>query len=174
MPGQESGVPHGMRSISHVEGGTDGTKEQREAGDGNECRGSVPVGRRFKGHKAAAFTVKGRLPGLNEFIDAERTNKYKAAGMKRDCETLVILSAKKLGRYKAAGPVYMKYLWVEKDRRRDLDNISGYGRKIIQDSLVKGGWLKDDGQKHVVGFDDDFAVDKGDPRIEIEIWEVDT
>ena len=119
------------------------------------------------------LVIQGRLPGLNEYIEAERRNKYKAAGMKRDAETLVILSARKwLRGWKAKGPVTMTYLWVEKDRRRDKDNISGYGRKIIQDALVKAGYLRNDGWADIVRFTDDFAVDKGNPHIEVMIEEV--
>ena len=65
----------------------------------------------------------------------------------------------------------MRYLWVEKNRRRDKDNISSFGRKVIQDALVKMGVLRNDGWENIEGFSDNFAVDKGKPRIEIEIEE---
>ena len=29
------------------------------------------------------FTIRGRLPGLNEYIDAERSSRYKGAEMKK-------------------------------------------------------------------------------------------
>ena len=67
----------------------------------------------------------------------------------------------------------MEYLWVEPNRRRDLDNISSFGRKVIQDALVDTGVLKDDGWKYVVGFSDKFDVDKKNPRIEVLIREAD-
>lgn len=67
----------------------------------------------------------------------------------------------------------MEYLWVEKNKRRDLDNIT-FGRKIIQDSLVQCGVLKNDGWKYVVGFSDKFEVDKMNPRIEVLIKEVES
>ena len=70
-------------------------------------------------------------------------------------------------------PVFMEYLWVEPNRRRDLDNISSFGRKVIQDALVDTGVLKNDGWKHVVGFSDKFDVDKENPRIEVLIREAD-
>ena len=66
----------------------------------------------------------------------------------------------------------MHYHWVEKDRRRDKDNVSGYGRKVIQDSLVKAGYLRNDGWGEIVGFTDTFSVDKGRPRIEVIIEEM--
>ena len=65
----------------------------------------------------------------------------------------------------------MKYRWYEKDRRRDLDNVSSYGRKVIQDALVETGILQNDGWKQITGFADDFYVDKKYPRIEVELWE---
>lgn len=55
--------------------------------------------------------------------------------------------------------------------RRDLDNISSFGRKVIQDALVNAAVLKGDGWKHVVGFSDRFEVDKENPRIEVRIIE---
>ncbi len=61
---------------------------------------------------------------------------------------------------------------VRKNRRRDLDNISSFGRKVVQDALVSAGVLKDDGWKHVVGFSDRFDVDKANPHIEVRIREV--
>lgn len=42
-------------------------------------------------------------------------------------------------------PVYCRYLWVERDRRRDKDNIAAFGRKVIQDALVQMGALRNDG-----------------------------
>ena len=117
--------------------------------------------------------IPGRLPNLNEYIEACRRNKYKANKMKREAEDLVMLCARQqLRGWKARGPVMMYYLWVEKDRRRDKDNISGYGRKIIQDALVKAKFLKNDGWNDIEGFADDFAVDKGRPRIEVVIEEI--
>lgn len=117
--------------------------------------------------------IPGKLPGMNEYISAERTNRYEAAAMKREAEKLVIFAARSsLRGWKAKGPVMMHYLWVEKDRKRDKDNISGYGRKIIQDSLVKAKFLRNDGWNDIVGFTDSFGVDKGNPHIEVIIEEI--
>ena len=118
------------------------------------------------------LVIMGSFPGLNEYINAERTNRYKAAAMKRQVEHTVALAARKcLGRAKFTGPVSMHYTWIEKNRRRDHDNVSSFGRKCIQDALVKGGWLEGDGWKHITGFSDAFAVDADHPRIEVDIEE---
>jgi len=116
--------------------------------------------------------IKGRLPGLNELIAAERTNRYKAAKLKRDAEELVIWSAKASLRGKIPTPTIMHYLWVEPNRKRDKDNISSFGRKVIQDALVKAGYLPGDGWQHIEGFTDAFKEDKKNPRIEVTFEEV--
>ena len=116
--------------------------------------------------------IPGRMNGLNDLIAAERTNRYKAAKMKREDENLVLWAAKGCLRgWKAKSPVMMHYKWYEPNTRRDKDNISSYGRKIIQDALVKGGYLENDGWKNIVGFDDEFFVDKKMPRVEVDIEE---
>lgn len=66
----------------------------------------------------------------------------------------------------------MIYRWYEKDKRRDLDNVSSFGRKVIQDALVYTGVIQNDGWKEITGFSDEFYVDKKNPRIEVEIEEV--
>lgn len=117
--------------------------------------------------------VPGRFRSLNEYIDAERSNRFRAAKIKRDAQDVVVLCARKcLGGWTAARPVWMHYTWYEKDRKRDLDNICAFARKVIQDALVETGVLANDGWAQIIGFDDRFAVDAKNPRIEIELEEV--
>ena len=61
---------------------------------------------------------------------------------------------------------------VPQDKRTDPDNIAAGGRKVILDGLVEGGILPDDGWGDVEGFSDTFAVDKENPRVEVEIADV--
>ncbi len=117
------------------------------------------------------ITIPGRLPGLNEYIKAERTSRYSAAKMKRQSENIVIASARCLGKWKPRGAVWMVYNWFEPNRKRDKDNISSFGRKVIQDALVRGGWLKNDGWNDIAGFKDVFFLDAKKTRIEVEIYE---
>lgn len=65
----------------------------------------------------------------------------------------------------------MQYAWYEPNRRRDFDNISSFGRKVIQDALVKAKVLQDDGWGYIKGFSDEFYVDSKNPRIEVLIVE---
>ncbi len=119
------------------------------------------------------LTIPGRLDGLNKFIGAERSKSYAGNNMKKRNERIVkkaICSC--LNDAKIENQVFMEYTWYERNKRRDLDNISSFGRKVIQDALVKSGVLQNDGWKEIAGFSDRFLVDKGNPRIEVLIREV--
>lgn len=117
------------------------------------------------------FTIRGTLPGLNEYIEQERTHRQAGAKLKKQCECVVLHALRSLGKLQIEEPVYMVYHWYEKDRRRDKDNISSFGRKVIQDALVKAHILQNDGWKNIIGFEDRFEVDKKNPRIVVEIIE---
>lgn len=119
------------------------------------------------------LVILGTLPGLNTFIDANRRNVHVGAKLKKEAQWQVELAAKRqLKKWKPRGPVRMRYIWYEPNRKRDKDNISSGGRKIIQDALVVAGYLKNDGWRDIVGFSDDFEVDRNNPRIEVTIEEV--
>lgn len=114
--------------------------------------------------------VKGRLDNYNDYITACRTHPMKGAKLKGKNEEKVKAAIyEQLGRLHIQKPVYIKYRWYEKDRRRDLDNVSSFGRKVIQDALVATKVLQNDGWKNITGFQDSFFVDAANPRIEIEI-----
>lgn len=116
--------------------------------------------------------IPGPLPGLNDYIAAERDHRQKGAKLKREAQRIVELCARsQLRDFRPGGLVWMKYTWYERDRRRDKDNVSSFGRKIIQDGLVKAGVLENDGWAHVEGFSDEFRVDSKRPRVEVEILE---
>lgn len=114
------------------------------------------------------FTIQGRLDGLNDYIKANRSNRYAGAEMKRRNEELVMLSVRKV---KIKQPVKIAFKWYEKNLRRDMDNIA-FAKKFILDALVKKEVLQDDGWKWVKGFTDEFYIDKKNPRVEVEIREV--
>lgn len=116
--------------------------------------------------------IAGRLDNMNDYTSACRTNQYKGAKLKQKNENVVKQAIyEQLGRLRIKKPVRMFYRWYEPNKRRDLDNISAFGRKVIQDALVDTRVLQDDGWKYVKGFQDEFYVDKGNPRIEVEIIE---
>lgn len=119
------------------------------------------------------LTIPGALPNLNDYITAERTHRQKGAAMKRQAEQVVLLAARKCLRgVRFQGPVTMAYTWYEPNRRRDKDNVSSFGRKVIQDALVRAGVLPNDGWANIDGFSDAFRVDPKHPRVEVDIQEV--
>jgi len=119
------------------------------------------------------LVINGRLPGMNEYTSAQRVNRYKGAKMKADAQKVCLWQIKQqLRNVRISRPVRLHYIWYEQNRRRDLDNISGFGHKVIQDALVQCKVLQDDGWKHIVGYTDTFAVDKEHPRIVLLIEEV--
>lgn len=119
------------------------------------------------------LTIPDTLPNLNDYISAERTNRHKGAKMKADSGNIVAVAIRQCMRgVRIEKPVFMEYTWIEPSRRRDKDNISSFGRKVIQDALVQCGVLKDDGWNYVVGFSDRFEVDNENLRIEVLIKEV--
>lgn len=101
--------------------------------------------------------VRGKLPGLNEYIDACRENRFKAAKMKREAEELIIWQTKHLS------PIQSKsifvFTWHEETRRRDPDNVCS-AKKFILDALQKCGKLKNDNSRYVAGFEDHFVYEK--------------
>ena len=118
------------------------------------------------------ITIYGSFPGLNEFIDANRTGRgkwQKGNDMKQRDQKAIMLQ---LPRIRLSGPIFIKCIFYCKDRRKDPDNISGYFHKILLDAMVERGMIPDDGWKHVKGFRDDFKIDRRMPRVEVEIEEI--
>lgn len=119
------------------------------------------------------LVIPGKLHNLNDYISAERSNRYVGAQMKKADQNIIFHHARKqLKGVKIEKPVFMEYAWYEENRMRDKDNISSYGRKVIQDGLVRAHVLRGDGWSHIEGFSDRFEVDRESPRIEVIIREV--
>jgi len=66
--------------------------------------------------------------------------------------------------------VIISFQWVEKDKRRDLDNIRS-SAKFINDALVGAGILPDDGRKWVKELRDTYTIGK-QPGVWVTIEEV--
>lgn len=116
------------------------------------------------------FTIYGSLPNLNEYTDACRKNHFSGAKMKKQsqeiCEWSIRSQCK--GRHLDSCDVSIK--WIEKNQRRDPDNIA-FAKKFIFDALVECKVLDNDGWKQIKSMKDEFAVDKMNPRIEVELYE---
>src|SRR5690606_32143178 len=116
------------------------------------------------------FDIEGRLPGLNEIIDAAKRGKGKYqpySMMKQTYTDMVAWLAKKLPKYKYE-QVNIIITWYEPNEKRDPDNIMA-GQKFILDALVHAGVIPNDSQKYIAGIVHRFRVDKRRPRVEVEI-----
>lgn len=129
----------------------------------------------MKGGEIVQYTliIKGKLDNLNDYITACRSSRYAGAELKHKNEDAVLCAIyEQLGRTRIKKKIKMQYKWYEPNSRRDLDNISSFGRKVIQDALVNAKIITDDEWKNIIGFSDEFYVDKENPRIEVVIEEI--
>jgi Holliday junction resolvase RusA-like endonuclease len=117
--------------------------------------------------------MDGRLESLNE-TDRDQRNPYyrfygaqkRKALKRRIAEWILYRQVPKF-----VTPVKIHIKWVEKDRRRDRDNIRA-GSKVILDALVKQARIVNDSQKWLTELTDSYEVDKANPRIEVTISDV--
>lgn len=120
------------------------------------------------------FNIYAKLPSLNEYQDACRANKYKGAKMKSETDTIIgwfIRKAVREGTLQVVnGPVRLNFIWYEKTKRRDPDNVAS-AKKFILDALQKQGILPNDSRKYIYGFSDEIRDGVTD-IVKVEIQEV--
>ena len=107
-----------------------------------------------------------RLPGLNEYTNACRSNKFAGAGLKKTIESNLFPFLQSLDNF--IEPVKIMFIWHEKTKRRDIDNIA-FAKKFILDALVNAKKLQGDSQKYVKGFYDGFSFGEKD-GVEVIIY----
>lgn len=118
------------------------------------------------------LVIPGRLPGLNELIEANRTDPRAGARLKRETQEGIMWAVRNARLRPVEAPVSVLFLWVEESHRRDLDNVYS-GHKYVLDALTAMDILKGDGQKWVKGIHDYCTVDKDRPRVEVILIEQD-
>lgn len=109
--------------------------------------------RMYSAATAQKIKIVGKLPSLNEYVEACRRNAHCGARLKCNVEAGIIPQLCKLK--KIEKPVYITFIWHEVDKRRDKDNVSA-GKKFILDALQKSGKLINDNNKYIIGFADKF------------------
>ena len=129
------------------------------------------------------FTIpiseKHKLPSLNDYIRAERERiggrgKFltKGAVMKREWQNYIsVFIRKDLRGVKIEKPIIVHYHYFEPNRKRDFGNIHAPTQKFVEDALQDCGTIINDNQRYIVGFTADFAIDKENPRVEVELEE---
>lgn len=114
------------------------------------------------------ITIDYKFVSLNEYIQAERGNKFAAANIKSK-ETKAV-------EYYAVGKKWLKFpckvifTWHLSNKRKDIDNTS-FARKFILDGLVKAEVIPDDNLRYIQGLEDKIVFDDRD-YVEIEFEEM--
>ena len=101
--------------------------------------------------------IDGCLPSLNEYIDECRSHPKKGGAFKKTWQNYVRQHIRSV-KIRPVLQARFNFVWIEKNKRRDKDNISSFGRKIILDALVEENIIANDGWNHVVNWTDHFYV----------------
>ena len=120
----------------------------------------------------ASFTIPGRLPSLNDYINACKRAWYIGDSFKKKQVKIVSTFIIACNVPVFERPVYMLFRWFEKNKRRDRDNIRS-AEKYIMDALKDRGRIRNDTQKWVLDSRHEISVDEKNPRVEVEIEEAD-
>jgi len=110
--------------------------------------------------------LPGEFTSLNEYISAERTNRFMAAKIKREETDRVVWECRIQEIDLTDTASYFIFHWYVKNKKKDPDNIA-FSRKFLMDGLVKAGVIVNDTQEYVKGFVDLFTVDASNPRVEV-------
>ena len=103
--------------------------------------------------------VPGPLPGMNEIIAACKGrggNGTAYAAMKKKLTNDIALHVR-AARLRPITRAYLRFIWREKDKRRDPDNIA-CARKFILDALVVAKVISNDGWGQIAGWNDAWEV----------------
>ena len=112
------------------------------------------------------FTIKGRLPSLNDIIESSRGNKHAANNNKKKAQQYIQTFIPN-GRMKCPCNVHVTF--YEPDNRRDIDNIVSAGCKLIFDALVWHGTIPNDNRRWIKQMHPLVFTDRDNPRIEVEL-----
>jgi Holliday junction resolvase RusA-like endonuclease len=98
------------------------------------------------------FTIEQKLPSLNDYTYACRSNAYKGNQFKREVEGIIGWYIKKALANKSVQstkePCIIVVEWHKKDKRMDVDNIHS-SIKFILDAMKKYGIIPDDSRRYV-------------------------
>ena len=97
------------------------------------------------------------FPSFNEYLNECRKNKFAGAKMKRDIESDIAWFIDAMPVYQK--PIKIHFHWIEKNWKRDADNIC-FSKKFILDTMVSEGKITNDNRHHVTAFKDTFETGK--------------
>lgn len=95
---------------------------------------------------------KTKLPTLNEYILAERTNKFSGAKFKKKYTDIIhyeALQQRQMFSIDKTKCHDLEIHWTVTDNRTDSDNYFSIGAKILLDGIVSAKLLSGDGRKYI-------------------------
>lgn len=116
------------------------------------------------------YVIMGNLAKLNEHDNANRSNRFGGAALKKRMNELVIEALE--GAEPVTKPCMIGFKWFYSGKH-DFDNIR-FGAKYVLDGMQKAGVLPNDNQNWVKGFTGDtfIKVDKGQEAVVVKVEEI--
>ena len=111
------------------------------------------------------FTIMGETVGLNEYINAERSNRFMGAKMKKDEMERIMWQ---LPQEILPDRINLTLRAFVKDKRKDPDNIYTFFVKCLLDAMKMKGMIPNDGQANI-GRITLEPVEIGEPRVVVTI-----
>ena len=109
--------------------------------------------------------IKHKFTALNEYTNKSRGNRYVSNNIKKNETEISRLHF--INTPKIDTPCRLKFTWIMKTKRMDLDNRS-FSKKFIIDGMVKACVIPDDGLKYIIGFQDEYEIGSYD-GVKIEV-----
>ena len=105
--------------------------------------------------------IPGDLPTLNEYINAERIHRMKAAKLKADTQKYI--RSFLIGAPHFEGHVFIYFTWIRSNKRCDKDNVE-FAKKFILDALQESEVIEGDSWKLCTPFTRGYDFSKNDPK----------
>ena len=124
------------------------------------------------------FRIEGKLPSLNEYLEACGENPKRGIAMKNESKKIVVGQIRSyLPHLRVSKPIVIHYVFYEpwpsgNAKLRDYDNIFSYASKVVQDAMKQTKIIQDDGPKYIRNFSHAFHYSKTDPHIDVYIQEL--
>ena len=101
------------------------------------------------------------LPSLNDLLASARSHKGKWQAyndQKNMLEFTIGVEIRRAHLKPMPNGAHLTFIWIEKNRKRDKDNVAAGGTKLICDALVRKGILPTDGWKGLLTLTHQFLI----------------
>ena len=115
--------------------------------------------------------IPGRLTSLNEYTKELAYNRFAGRSCKRSNQNWINICIRKDRLVACRKPVNISIRWYERNERRDPDNVE-FAVKFILDSLRETGIIPNDTRQYIRHIAHDVYTDRKNPRIEVELKEI--